>query len=53
MDDETYKKMRKFSEVKWSDFVRKIIKQRVNEMEKMDKEKWQNTKRRKINPRSN
>ena len=33
IDDNTYKKMRKFSEVKWSDFVRKIISQRVEELE--------------------
>ena len=37
IDDEVYKKMRKFSEIKWSEFVRKIIKQRVEEMEKIDK----------------
>ena len=33
IDNEVYRKMRKFSEVKWSEFVRKIIKQRVGELE--------------------
>lgn len=33
IDDEVYNKMRKFSEIKWSDFVRKCIQQRVKEME--------------------
>lgn len=37
IDDEVYKKMRKFSEVKWSEFVRKIIKQRIEELEKLEK----------------
>ena len=33
IDDEVYNKMKKFSEIKWSDFVRKCIQQRVKEME--------------------
>jgi hypothetical protein len=37
IDNETHKKMREFSEIKWSDFVRKIIRQRVDEMEKLEK----------------
>ena len=44
IDDEVYKKMKKFSEVKWSEFVRKIIKQRVEEMEKISKNEWENPK---------
>ena len=36
IDDEVYNGMRKFSEIKWSEFVRKIIKQRINELEKID-----------------
>jgi len=33
IDDEVYKKMRKYSEVKWSEFVRKCVKKRVEELE--------------------
>ncbi|MCK5624312.1 hypothetical protein KAI04_00535 [Candidatus Pacearchaeota archaeon] len=44
IDNEVYNKMRKFSEIKWSEFVRKIIKQRIDEMEKIDKEGWKNAK---------
>ena len=29
--------MRKYSEVRWSDFVRKIIKKRIDELEMLDK----------------
>lgn len=37
IDDEVYKKMRKYSEVRWSDFVRKLIKKRIEELEILDK----------------
>jgi predicted CopG family antitoxin len=33
IDDEVYKKMRKFSEIKWSDFVRKCVQKRIEELE--------------------
>ena len=33
IDDEIYKKMKKFSEIKWSEFVRKIISQRISELD--------------------
>lgn len=33
IDDEVYKKMRKYSEVRWSEFVRKCVKKRVEELE--------------------
>ena len=33
IDDEVYKKMRKYSEVKWSEFVRKCVQKRVEELE--------------------
>ncbi|PIN95375.1 hypothetical protein COU56_01840 [Candidatus Pacearchaeota archaeon CG10_big_fil_rev_8_21_14_0_10_31_9] len=39
IDDDVYKKMRKYSEIKWSEFVRKVIKIRIEELEKMDKNK--------------
>ncbi|MDO8460688.1 MAG: hypothetical protein Q7S74_06265 [Nanoarchaeota archaeon] len=42
IDDEVYKKMRKYSEIKWSEFVRKIIEKRVKQLEILD-EDWENT----------
>ena len=39
IDDEVYKKMRQFSEIKWSEFVRKIIQQRIADLEKLEKTK--------------
>lgn len=33
IDEEVYKKMRKYSEIKWSEFVRKIIKRRIEELD--------------------
>lgn len=33
IDDEVYKKMRKYSEVRWSEFVRKCVKKRIEELE--------------------
>jgi predicted CopG family antitoxin len=44
IDDDVYKKMKKFSEIKWSEFVRKVIKQRVEEMEKISMSDWEETK---------
>ncbi len=37
IDDEVYNKMRKYSEIKWSEFVRKIIKKRIEELDILDK----------------
>lgn len=37
IDDEVYKKMKKYSEIKWSEYVRKVIEKRVNELAKLDK----------------
>lgn len=36
IDDEIYKKMKKHSEIKWSEFVRKIIESRIKELEKIE-----------------
>ena len=36
IDDSVYKKMRKHSEVKWSEFVRKVIKKRIEELETLE-----------------
>jgi hypothetical protein len=44
IDDNVYKKMRRYSEIKWSEFVRKIIEKRVNELEELDKEDWENAR---------
>ena len=33
VDDEVYKRMRKYSEIKWSEFVRKVIKSRLDELD--------------------
>lgn len=38
IDDEVYKKMRKYSEVKWSEFVRKCVQKRVKELESIKSE---------------
>jgi len=35
IEDSVYNKMKNFSEVKWSEFVRKCIQQRVNELAKL------------------
>ena len=37
IEDSVYRKMHKYSEIKWSEFVRKIIKKRVEELENLDK----------------
>lgn len=33
IDDEIYKRMRKYSEVKWSEYVRKCVQKRIEELE--------------------
>ena len=37
INDEVYNKMRNFSEIKWSEFVRKMILQRITELESLEK----------------
>jgi predicted CopG family antitoxin len=44
IDDEVYKKMRRYSEIKWSEFVRKCVKKRVEEIESLDKDDWENAR---------
>ena len=39
IEDEVYNKMRSFSEIRWSELVRKIIKNRIEELEKLEKNK--------------
>ncbi|MAG47016.1 hypothetical protein CL617_00285 [archaeon] len=37
IENSVYKRLKKHSEIKWSEFVRRIIKQRLDELDKMDK----------------
>lgn len=37
IEESVYRRMRKHSEVKWSEFVRKVIKKRLEELEKLEK----------------
>ena len=39
MNNEVYEKMRRYSEVKWSEFVRKAIKRRIEELDMLEKNK--------------
>ena len=39
IEEEVYNKMKKYSEIKWSEFVRKAISQRIEELEKIPKKK--------------
>jgi hypothetical protein len=43
IDDEVYKKMRQFSEIKWSEFVRKCIHQRIKELNSLKKHPYNET----------
>lgn len=36
IDDKVYKRMRKYSEIKWSEFIRKKIQERLDELESLD-----------------
>jgi hypothetical protein len=44
MDEEVYKKMRKYSEIKWSEFVRKCVKKRIDELEEIENSDFDNLK---------
>ena len=44
IDNEVYKKMRRYSEIKWSEFVRKCVQKRVEELERLDKDDWENAR---------
>ena len=39
IEEEVYRKMREYSEIKWSEFVRKVIKDRLAELEKIKHKK--------------
>ena len=38
IEDSTYRKMKQHSEIKWSEFVRKAVRRRVEELEMLEKE---------------
>jgi len=38
IEDNTYKKMKTYSEVKWSEYVRKCILQRIKELDSINSE---------------
>ena len=40
IDDEVYKKMKNFSDIRWSEFVRKCIQKRVEELQKIEIDGW-------------
>ncbi len=37
IEESVYKKMRQHSEIKWSEYVRRMLKQRLEELEKLEK----------------
>ena len=37
IENSVYEKMKKYSEIKWSEFVRKIIKKRLDELDKIER----------------
>jgi predicted CopG family antitoxin len=39
MEDSVYKQMKKHSEIKWSEFVRKCIKRRLDELDRISADK--------------
>ena len=39
IDNDVYGKMREYSEIKWSEFVRKAIKKRIDELWNLEKSK--------------
>jgi len=37
VEEKVYKRMRKYSEVKWSEFIRKALKKRLDELDSLEK----------------
>lgn len=37
IDNKVYRMMKKYSEIKWSEFIRKMIMNRINELEMVEK----------------
>ena len=44
IDDEVYKKMKEYSEIKWSEFVRKCVQKRIEELQKISDSNWEDAK---------
>ena len=42
IEESVYSKMRKHSEIKWSEFVRKAIKKRISELESIEESNQEN-----------
>jgi hypothetical protein len=42
IEDETYKKMKELSEIRWSEFVRKCIQKRIEQLQKIEISDWEN-----------
>lgn len=53
IDNEVYNKMKKYSEIKWSEFVRKAIKNRIEILESLKSEIYADEKLLAENWRSN
>jgi predicted CopG family antitoxin len=41
IEEAVYKKMKQHSEIKWSEFVRKMIKKRIDELETLEKSPYE------------
>ena len=39
IENSVYQKMKEYSEIKWSEMIRKMIKQRIKELEQINKDK--------------
>jgi len=44
IEDETYKKMKLFSEIKWSEFVRKCIQKQIEQLQQIELSDWEDFK---------
>ena len=44
IEDSVYAKMKKYSEIKWSEFVRKVIEIRIRQLESIKEQDWENPK---------
>ena len=42
IENETYKKMKELSEIRWSEFVRKCIQKRIEQLQKIEISDWEN-----------
>lgn len=42
INDDVYKKMKGFSDIRWSEFVRKCIQKRIDQLQKIEIADWKN-----------